>query len=300
MMRSRRGRILILTILLLLLAGCNRQAEGPFQPVGSGENATSVSSVASSTPDPALAATEDTAVVTDELLPTNEIFTPETLIPTLDTSVITDPTATTEPGAIVIFTLVATETFTPEGAVGMVTEAATIDPLATSEFITPGSSNDLMQAATATPEPGSTSELAATPTNMPEVDGTDTSATDETVEVNEECIYVVKRGDSLFQIAMRNDTTITALRAANKSIQGTDVILPGDELFIPDCDVTPTPTVTRTPLPEGGQTHTVKSGESLFIIARQYGVTIDEIVEANNLANPDRLFIGQVLIIPQD
>ena len=135
---------------------------------------------------------------------------------------------------------------------------------------------------------------------MPEVDGTDTDETDEAVEVDENCIYIVQRGDSLFQIAMRNDTTVAALRAVNESIQGTDVILPGDELFIPDCDVTPTPTVTRTALPAGELTHTVKAGESLFIIARQYDVTIDDIVEANNLENPDRLFIGQVLIIPQE
>jgi LysM repeat protein len=45
--------------------------------------------------------------------------------------------------------------------------------------------------------------------------------------------------------------------------------------------------------------HTVVAGESLSVIAEQYGVTVEAIVEANELANPDQIVIGQVLVIPQ-
>lgn len=44
--------------------------------------------------------------------------------------------------------------------------------------------------------------------------------------------------------------------------------------------------------------HTVADGETITGIALGYGVSIETIVSANNLANPDALFIGQLLLIP--
>lgn len=46
--------------------------------------------------------------------------------------------------------------------------------------------------------------------------------------------------------------------------------------------------------------HTVRSGDTLFSIARTYGVTVAEIVAANALANPNRILPGQVLTIPAE
>lgn len=48
----------------------------------------------------------------------------------------------------------------------------------------------------------------------------------------------------------------------------------------------------------GGQTHTIQSGDTLYALALQYGVTIEDIVAANNLTSADDLDIGQVLVIP--
>lgn len=45
-------------------------------------------------------------------------------------------------------------------------------------------------------------------------------------------------------------------------------------------------------------TYTVQTGDTLFLIAQRYGTTVERIVQANNLANPDVIFIGQVLTIP--
>lgn len=44
--------------------------------------------------------------------------------------------------------------------------------------------------------------------------------------------------------------------------------------------------------------HTVQAGDNLFQIAQRYGVTVQAIAQANNLSDPNRLDIGQVLIIP--
>ena len=81
---------------------------------------------------------------------------------------------------------------------------------------------------------------------------------------------------------------------------------------------TPTPTatvpkVTRTPIPtttlpptvvntvtptSTPRTHVVEAGQSLYYIARQYQVSIEEIVALNNIADERSLQVGQVLIVP--
>src|SRR5690606_36630587 len=58
------------------------------------------------------------------------------------------------------------------------------------------------------------------------------------------------------------------------------------------------PTPTATPEPEGPPIHVVNAGETLATIAQTYGVPIDDIVVANNLANPNLLSIGDQLLIP--
>jgi LysM repeat protein len=45
--------------------------------------------------------------------------------------------------------------------------------------------------------------------------------------------------------------------------------------------------------------HLVRTGETLASIARQYGVTAEEIAAANDIQNPNQIFVGTVLIIPQ-
>lgn len=45
-------------------------------------------------------------------------------------------------------------------------------------------------------------------------------------------------------------------------------------------------------------THTVQSGENLYRIALRYGFTLDELARANNISNPDRILVGQVLTLP--
>lgn len=58
----------------------------------------------------------------------------------------------------------------------------------------------------------------------------------------------------------------------------------------------PTPTDSPTPVPP--LVYTVQEGDTLLAIAQAYGITVEEIVEANGLADPNMLSIGQELIIP--
>ncbi|UNC92426.1 polysaccharide deacetylase family protein [Candidatus Contubernalis alkaliaceticus] len=47
------------------------------------------------------------------------------------------------------------------------------------------------------------------------------------------------------------------------------------------------------------QLHQVAQDESLYIIAQRYQVTMEEIINLNNLQNPDIIYVGQALTIPQ-
>ncbi len=62
----------------------------------------------------------------------------------------------------------------------------------------------------------------------------------------------------------------------------------------------PTLASTTTTPPAGGATftHTIASGESLYTIARRYEVTTQSLVQANNLESPDKIVVGQKIIVP--
>jgi LysM repeat protein len=60
---------------------------------------------------------------------------------------------------------------------------------------------------------------------------------------------------------------------------------------------TPLPSATDTPFPGTG-TYVVKAGDTLYSIARQYNVTVDELKAVNNITDASLLKVGQVLTIP--
>lgn len=55
---------------------------------------------------------------------------------------------------------------------------------------------------------------------------------------------------------------------------------------------------TLVAVPSDAYTHVIESGESLYTIARRYNVTAQAIVQANGFSSPDKIFVGQRIIIP--
>lgn len=55
---------------------------------------------------------------------------------------------------------------------------------------------------------------------------------------------------------------------------------------------------TTTTVVMGEQTYTIQQGDTLSYIAGQFGVTVEALVAANGLANPDAIQAGQKVIIP--
>lgn len=96
--------------------------------------------------------------------------------------------------------------------------------------------------------------------------------------------YVVKRGDSLSEIAERFGISQVELRSSN-GIRG-DTIHIGQSLTIPGAGTLP-------PISE----HRISRGETLSEIAQRYRVSVSSLRRANNLSG-DKIMVGQVLKIP--
>ena len=101
--------------------------------------------------------------------------------------------------------------------------------------------------------------------------------------------YTVQPGDTLYKIARQFNTTVGDLISLN-NLSSTTLSV-GQVLRIP----------TNEQEPEEPEqdfiTYTVKSGDSLWKISQEYGVSVDAIINANNLTSTS-LQIGDVLIIP--
>jgi len=57
-----------------------------------------------------------------------------------------------------------------------------------------------------------------------------------------------------------------------------------------------TTTTTTIPVP---LKHVVQSGESLFSIGQMYSVKMEAIIELNNIDDPDKLAVGDEILLPQ-
>lgn len=143
-------------------------------------------------------------------------------------------------------------------------------------------------------------QTSVAPTNTP----TPTPGT--TVTQNGQKMYIVKSGDSLWTIAesfYKSGYNWVDIAKAN-NLANPDDVFAGNQLVIPN--VAPkTLTVVPAPLAAHAITtnsYTVVKGDDLWDIAvRAYGDGYKwvEIARANNLANPDMIFSGNVLTLPR-
>ena len=107
----------------------------------------------------------------------------------------------------------------------------------------------------------------------------------------------VRPGETLSLIAERYRTSVRSIQVAN-NIRRKDFIRAGQKLKIPQKGVRVYPARTKARRPRTRPSvHVVRSGESLWIIARRYGTTINAIQAENNLVSTS-LHIGQELKIP--
>lgn len=266
--------LLPLMICVLALAGCYRQAEEEFQQVNSSE----VEQIDTAVP-----------VVTAIHLSESEVVAPDEPA-TGDTA--SDDGEAPSP---------ASNFITPEPPPGQVDQPTIIVP-----------TSIVVIAAT----PG---EAATRRFTLP----TATLTFEETLDPDDECVYSVLPGDNLFRLSIAFGTTVEAFFEENKlesdALQiGQLLLVPGCERTEPEAPATTGPVAVATIAPEeeaatsadssaattillpaGPRIHVVSAGETWASIALRYELSVDEILEANELTSSDQLVAGQELVIPE-
>ena len=271
-----KQRVLIpLALCALLLTSCYRQTEEPFQQVDSAvvvadTTPTSLALVVDAT-GPAAADGSDASDGGGEVVTREPYITPETV-----------------PGQI--------DQPTPELPTQVPLIELTEAPLSVTRFILPSP----------------------------------TPSFEELLDPSDPCVYSIVLGDTLFRLSLAWGTTVDDIMELN--LLDSDALAIGQLLLIPGCEA-PAPAATATvapviaePEPEeaapaaatdapvaadeatpaepidtptlGPRIHVVSAGETLESISLRYRADVNEIIALNNLSNPDRLNVGQELLIP--
>ena len=104
--------------------------------------------------------------------------------------------------------------------------------------------------------------------------------------------YTVKSGDTLSHIARKYKTSVSELKKLNHL--KSDLIYVGQKLKVNGSSSSKPETKPTTPAPSTGSTYTVKSGDTLTYIARQYKTSVSELKKLNHLKS-DLIYVGQKL-----
>ena len=98
--------------------------------------------------------------------------------------------------------------------------------------------------------------------------------------------YTVKKGDTLWDIAINNGTTVDQLMHDNNLTSS--LIFPGDKL-------TYNTTVNQVAQAKQEGYYSVVLGDTLGKISSRFGVSVDELIKLNNITNPNLIYVGEVL-----
>ena len=103
--------------------------------------------------------------------------------------------------------------------------------------------------------------------------------------------YTVKKGDTLWDIAINNGTTVDQLMQDNNLTSS--LIFPGDKL-------TYNTTVAQVAQAKEEGYYTVVLGDTLGKISNRFGVSVDQLVKLNKLENPNLIYVGTVLKVSEN
>ncbi|MCL6589346.1 MAG: SafA/ExsA family spore coat assembly protein [Firmicutes bacterium] len=104
--------------------------------------------------------------------------------------------------------------------------------------------------------------------------------------------YTIRPGDTMYRIAQRYGVSLTALINANPQISNPNLIYPGQVICIPR--------QTGPVVCPGGMVYTVKPGDTMFEIARMYGISLADLIAANpQISDPNLIYPGQMICVPR-
>lgn len=107
-----------------------------------------------------------------------------------------------------------------------------------------------------------------------------------------EIVYTVRRGNTLSQIALAYNVSVEELVEMN-NITNPNLIYPGEKIRITNSDSN-----ELNPIDNSSDVYyIVKPGDTLYGIARKFGVSINYILDNNYIANPNLIYVGQRIIV---
>ncbi len=105
-------------------------------------------------------------------------------------------------------------------------------------------------------------------------------------------LYTVQPGDTFIEIARRFGYTLDALISINLGVNPNNLRV-GQEICLP-------PSPGGGPFPcYGGSIYRIRAGDTLYSIARRFGVTLNELIAANPQLDANNLVIGEPVCIPR-
>ena len=146
---------------------------------------------------------------------------------------------------------------------------------------------------TLAPTPTTAAPVASTTTTtVPVASTTAIPTTTEAADVGPLSV-LVEVGDSLSKIAKRYDTTTEILAAIN-GICDVNQIYVGQKILLAAAGSETDDGVDPEPI---SVTVIVEAGDSLSKIAKQYDTTVDDLMVANDITDPNLVFVGQELVV---
>ena len=110
--------------------------------------------------------------------------------------------------------------------------------------------------------------------------------------------HSIKSGETLYDIAHQNHTTIQEVQKANHLKKG-ETLKVGRVLIVPQDTYFPKKKISKQRKQKFVK-HTIKSGETLYDVAHRNHTTIEEVQQLNHLKKDEVLKIGRVLVVPKD
>ena len=190
---------------------------------------------------------------------------------------------------------------------GVLAAASTGEPSGPAESATGRSSVETGEP-TATVEPTPTEQPAPTDTPMPTAtEPPALTATATSTLVAGGLLYVIEQGDTLFGLALEYGISVEAILRANPGLEEDELLSIGQQIALPVANPTATETATATETPQPTDTAVpttplptiaIQPGDTLYNLARQFGIPIELLLQANPGLDPRQLKIGQEINIP--
>ena len=114
----------------------------------------------------------------------------------------------------------------------------------------------------------------------------------------EDVIHIIEKGDTLYSISKKYNTPVDSILKKN-NLSDPSKIKIGQKLIIPAASSAKNDKKTNTKTNSEELTHVIQKGDTLYALAKKFGVKFSDILKLNSLSEKTPLKIGQILKIPK-